>query len=114
MKLSIFLLFLTVFVTGCVDNNTLTQEKNNQLKKFAYANCLMWYFESKGYETKDIRNISGGIVETSNISLDTFQEVALIVKEYQPTIESKHNIDINLLKCFHLESYGKLNKVLEN
>ena len=83
----------------------------NELKKFSYANCLMWYFESKGYDTEDVRSISGGIVETSNISLDKFQEIALIVKEYQPEMETKNNIDINLLKCFYLEESAELNKV---
>ena len=111
MRWLIILLPLIIYLSGCASNNTLVQEKPNELKKFAYANCLMWYLESKGYDTEDVRSISGGIVETSNISLDKFQEIALIVKEYQPEIETKNNIDINLLKCFYLEESAELNKV---
>ena len=111
MRWLIILLPLSIYLSGCAGSNTLVQEKPSELKKFAYANCLMWYFESKGYDTEDVRSISGGIVETSNISLDKFQEIALIVKEYQPEMETKNNIDINLLKCFYLEESAELNKV---
>ncbi|HEY7772828.1 MAG TPA: hypothetical protein VIC26_06590 [Marinagarivorans sp.] len=77
------------------------------------AKSYVWYFESKGYDTEDIRAISGGIVETSDISLDRFQDVALAVKSYSPDIKTKNNVDVNLLKCFHLKDDEKLNKYLE-
>lgn len=112
MKMAPIILLL-LCMSGC----TAFEPKNNKvqvdLAKFAYANCLMWYFEFKGYDTKDIRAISGGIVETSDISIETFQNIALSVKSYNPDIKTKNNIDINLLKCFHLEENEELKKYLE-
>ena len=69
----------------------------------------MGYFESKGYDTSDIRSISGGIVETSNISIERFQEMALLVKKYTPQLETKQNINKELLKCFHLDADIEIN-----
>ena len=113
MQMLVILSILMVFCTGCASSPLIAKEKSNELQKFAYANCLMWYLESKGHDTKDIRAISGGIVETSNISIDRFQQVALIVKEYHPNLKTKNNIDINLLRCFHLEESIELTKALE-
>ena len=112
MKMLITPFVLIVFCTGCASSSLIAKEKSNELEKLAFANCFMWYLKSKGHDTKDIRAISGGIVEKSDVSLERFQEIALIVKEYHPSLETKNNIDLNLLKCFHLEESEKLNKVL--
>jgi len=96
------------FSTGCATTSNPQAIQDASLQKFAYANCLMWYFESKGFDSEDIRAISGGIVETSDISLEVFQEIALTVKDYQPNLQTKHGIDINLLRCFHLDESEKL------
>ena len=106
------LLLFMVVVSGCA---SIAVERNNSsepLAKFAYANCLMWYFESKKYNTEDIRAISGGIVETSKISIDKFQEIALFIKDYNPNLGTKHNIDKNLLRCFNLEKSKELNAII--
>lgn len=103
---------IPLIISGCAGTNALVQEKSNELEKFAYANCFMWYLESKGYNTEDIRSISGGIVETSNVSLDKFQEIALMVKEYEPEVKTKNNIDINILKCFYLGEDEEFIRVL--
>ena len=57
--------FVVATVSGCASSGMEKSNSNESLTKFAYANCLMWYFESKKYNTDDIRAISGGIVETS-------------------------------------------------
>jgi hypothetical protein len=108
----IFFMLIPIIATGCAISNAKVNNEANEKNKFALTNCLMWYMQSKGYDTEDIRSISGGIVETSDISLDEFQKIALLVKEYEPTIQTKQNIDINLLKCFYLEESEELNKIL--
>lgn len=108
------LITLSLLFSGCATNQALLNNEQNELRKFAYANCVMWYLESKGYDTADVRAISGGIVEKSDISLDRFQEIALLVKEYNPDIETKNDIDINILKCFYLEDSAKIRRILNN
>ncbi len=56
------------------------------------------------YDLKDIRAISGGIVELGSYSPQKYQNVAFLVKEYRPSLATKSNIDIDLLKCFKLET----------
>ncbi len=108
-----FLLFLVIaVVTGCASSGITRNSSNKSLTKFAYANCLMWYFESKKYNTDDIRAISGGIVETSNLSIDKFQEIALFIKDYDPNLETKQDIDKKLLRCFNLERSEKLKAII--
>ena len=70
---------------------------------FAKASCFSWYFKKKGYELDDIKSISGGIVELGSHAADKFREVAFLVKDYNPSLSSKNNIDIDLQKCFLME-----------
>ena len=104
--------FVIVIVSGCASSGIERSNSNESLTKFAYANCLMWYFESKKYNTDDIQAISGGIVETSNVSIDKFQEIALFIKNYDPSLETKQDIDKKLLRCFNLERSEKLKAIL--
>lgn len=113
MRLFLSAVIVTVYLSGCATLNSESDQAYDELTKFAYANCLLWYFDSKGYDTEDIRSISGGIVETSGISLEKFQEVALAVKSYTPDIETKNDIDTNLLKCFYLKDNERIKELLE-
>ncbi len=106
------LLLAMVFVSGCASTDVERKNSTESLTKFAYANCLMWYFEYKKYNTDDIRAISGGIVETSSISIDKFQEIALFIKDHNPNLETKHNIDKKLLRCFSLEKSEELKAIM--
>ncbi|WP_417914655.1 hypothetical protein [Candidatus Electronema sp. JM] len=74
-----------------------------ELIDFAKANCFYWYFSKKGYDLKDVRAISGGIVERGTASPEEYERVSLLVKQYRPPLRTKQNIDIDLLKCFTME-----------
>ncbi len=74
-----------------------------ELLDFAKATCFYWYFSKKGYDLKDIRGISGGIVELGSNSAEEYERVSLLVRQYSPPLQTKQNIDIDLLKCFTLE-----------
>jgi hypothetical protein len=95
------------FLLGCstpyetIENGP--QQSFEELLDFAKANCFFWYFKKKGYDLEDIRSISGGIVEMGSYSADRYQQVSLMVRDYFPSIETKQNIDIDLLKCFILD-----------
>jgi hypothetical protein len=94
---------------GCASQNTgielsAAQQSTDELLQFAKANCFFGYFKKKGYELDDIRSISGGIVETGSYSADIYQRVSLLVKDYSPVIQTKQDIDVDLLKCFKLDS----------
>ena len=65
---------------------------------------FFWYFKKKNYDLKDIRAISGGIVETGSFSPEKYQKVSILVKDFSPNIKTKQNIDIDLYKCFKLSS----------
>lgn len=100
-------LLLVAFLFGCssqsANTELSTQQSSNELLQFAKANCFFWYFKKKGYELDDIRSISGGIVEMGSYSADMYQRVSLLVRDYSPAIQSKQNIDVDLLKCFRLD-----------
>lgn len=109
----IAILLLSFLFAGCsIVGKSSSSEDQRNMYKYAQVNCLFWYFSEKGYDTKDIRSISGGIVETSNISIDQFQEIALFMKSYAPEIKSKNNIDPKLARCFQLERSSELNSII--
>ena len=112
MKSLIFCLLILLFVSGCVTTTANKNTPSKILMQFAYANCLMWYLEDNNYDSNDVRAIAGGIVETSDISLDKFQDIALFVKSYDPKLETKQNIDRKLLRCFHLDSSKELKAII--
>ena len=88
-------------------------DRSNKLYKYAYSSCIFWYLKGKKYDTKDIRSISAGIVETSNISLNVFTEISLFIKDYSPEILTKNNIDVNLNRCFYLEDSKELKAIIQ-
>lgn len=103
----ILLAFLIIFLSGCATQNIANKSKSQQspeeLLEFAKTNCFFLYFKKKGYDLKDIGSISGGIVEMGSYSADRYQQVSLLVQNYSPSIRTKQNIDIDLLKCFQLD-----------
>jgi hypothetical protein len=107
-RLSILLIALSLASACTTANNNIKNDnlKSDELLAFAEVNCMFWYFKKMDYDLKDIRAISGGIVEMGSYSADTYQNVALLVKGYTPNLLSKQNIDINLWKCFKLSSDG--------
>lgn len=113
MKTLFLPLFLTIiFLGGCVISDNKDPDMHHLLYKYAQSNCLFWYFTEKGYDTKDLRSISGGIVEKSEVSLDRFQEIALFLKDFSSNLESKNNIDPRLSGCFELESNKELKEII--
>ena len=51
-------------------------------------------------------------LETNDISIDRFTEIALLVKEFDPALKSKQEIDLLLLRCFHLDRNTELKELL--
>lgn len=78
--------------------------QSHELLDFAKANCFFWYFKKMNYDLGDIGAITGGVVERGSYSPEKYREVAFLVKKYKPRLTTKNNIDIDLLKCFNLES----------
>src|SRR5690554_5319492 len=92
-----YLLIVAVFpLVSCAATTDSNPDRTEILYKYAQSSCIFWYLKDKGYDTSDIRAISGGIVEKSDISLDKFQSISFFVKEYTPTILTKNNIDVRL------------------
>ncbi len=102
-----FLFILVTFLFGCASQNANiefnVQQQTDELLQFAKVNCFFWYFKKKGYELDDIRSISGGIVEIGSYSADMYQRISLLVRDYSPVIQTRQDIDIDLLKCFKLD-----------
>ena len=107
------LIFVTLVVTcvSCV-SNPAASSYDSELMKFAYANCMLQYFQGKNYDVADIRNISGGIVELGNHSIDTYAEISQVVKQFSYLVETKNNIDPLLNKCFRLDESDDMELVL--
>ena len=99
-----FSIVLLIFLTSCSDIKPVnSSNSNSELLEFAKVNCMFWYFKKMNYSTKDIRAISGGIVELGTYSAEKYSKVAILVKEYKPNIQTKQNIDIELLKCYQMD-----------
>ncbi|MBB1474119.1 hypothetical protein ACED29_10255 [Shewanella sp. 5S214] len=101
-KLASLLICSALILFGCSEV-IKNKYHADDLLDFAESNCIFWYFKSKDYDLSDIKKITSGIVELSNYSADKFQQTAILVKEYDPEVSSKENIDIELLKCFILK-----------
>ncbi|MGL6161926.1 hypothetical protein [Microbulbifer sp.] len=107
-------LFPVLFVlASCAPSPNSGEGDQEVLYQYAQASCLFWHFKEKGYDTDDIRSITGGIVERSNISAEKFQEISLFVKSYSPQLESKNNISVSLNKCFHLKQSEGLQEIID-
>ncbi|MFV8783009.1 hypothetical protein ACNKU7_11345 [Microbulbifer sp. SA54] len=105
------LLLLAFFLLSSCATAT---DKQKELYEFAQANCLFWYFDEKGYDTKDIRAITGGMVEKSDLPAEKFQAVSIFIKDYSPALASKNNIDPHLLRCFSLSNSAELRALIAN
>jgi len=102
-------LSLTLFLSSCATKYTGAE---NDLIKFAKANCFYWYFKSQDIDTSEIRKITSGVVEMSRFSAEKFQKVSFLVKSYSPDVSTKNNINNDLSKCFSLDSDNNfLNKI---
>lgn len=103
-------------LNGCairdVDRSVTVHSVDNNLRKFAYANCLFWHFSSKDYELESIRAIAGGYVETGNAPPGAYEEIAFFVKNYRIEVDTKQNIDPTLNRCFHLDNVDALNAII--
>ena len=102
MKRFILLPLLLLFLSCSTYNYKVNHNSDDELLRFAEANCFFWYFKKKGYDIEDIGAITGGIVEMGSYSAEKYQQVAFLVKNYKPAVKTKHKIDIDLLKCFYL------------
>jgi len=111
---SVILLIILKFVSSCSQADQATNSNSDELIKFAKVNCLFWYFKKHNYDIKDIREISGGIVEMGSYSAEKYQNLSLLVKKYKPKIQTKQNIDIDLYKCFILESDKEFINTIDN
>lgn len=110
------LLCLTLITFACSvhhDNLSNIQYSDDEMLRFAEVNCLFQYFKKKDYDLKDIRAISGGIVEMGSYSAARYRKVALLVKEYDLEIKSKNDIDPDLQKCFCLRNDAEFVKSIE-
>jgi len=110
----IFVIICTsLFLVACSSIPVTHQNhRAKNLYKYAHSSCLFLYMNSEGYNTNDIRSISAGIVETSNISINVFSEISIFIKNYKPNLDTKNNINIDLNKCFYLEDSKELQDII--
>lgn len=98
---SIIILSIMLSLSSCASKQ---KKDEDALITFAKSNCFLWYFKSQNIDTTEIKKITAGVVEMSSYSAEKFQKVALLVKNYSPNTYTKQNIDIELSKCFSLNS----------
>lgn len=99
------IIFIIASLLTIISCTTIEKSNNNNaLLSFAKSNCFFWYFKSQNIDTGEIGKITSGIVEMSTYSAEKFQKVALLVKEYTPQVSTKQKVDVQLAKCFLLES----------
>ena len=113
MKRFIILPLIFLFFSCSTYNHKVNQNTDDELLRFAEANCFFWYFKKKGYDIEDIGAITGGIVEMGSYSAEKYQKVAFLVKNYKPEVKTKHKIDIDLFKCFCLSEDIEFVKSIE-
>ncbi len=103
MKKHLLIFCGAALLASCVQAAEPQLSPQPELLEFAKANCLLQYFQKKGYDLHDILAISGGIVELGSASPEQYEQVAMLVKNYRPPLKTKQDIDIDLLKCFKME-----------
>jgi hypothetical protein len=107
-----FILFSTL-LAGCATAPAPGQgEAEDNLRDFAMANCLLQYFEKKNWDVTDIRGVTGGYVEMGHSPVETYSQIAETVQAWAPDIRTKHNLDTDLVKCFHLVENTSLEAVI--
>ena len=89
-------------------------ETETNLRDFALANCFSGYLQKKDQDVTDIQGISGGYLETGDSQLEVYMEIADTVEAWKPDIRSKQDMDIDLVKCFHLDENEKLEALIED
>ena len=110
-----FIYFLCIVFCVLSAACTHTQKSNTQqnqvnasaedLKKFALAQCLIRYFEAKGYDPTDLKKISGGIVEITDVSIEELEGLVTRIRTADAQNNTKQNINPLLNQCFHLEKF---------
>lgn len=115
---TLLVVFGTIFITSCATPSSQPAPISpsiieSNLSEFAHANCLYWYFLGKGYDTADIKAVAGGLVETGTAPAEAYEEIALAVKKFRPTVETKQNIDTDLLRCFMLDKNESLQSIID-
>jgi hypothetical protein len=75
---------------------------DQNLVAFSLANCLFWYFQKRGWDVEGIRSISGGYVEMGDKPAEAYERLTEFIRDYRPAIQTKHPVDVELLRCFHL------------
>lgn len=103
LKSYLIILLLGMQLSGCTLNSKMPL-KTDDLLRFAKANCFFWYFQGQGYDIDEIGKITGGIVEMSSYSSEKFSSVAMLVKDYNPSLSSKNHVNVSLSKCFQLDT----------
>jgi hypothetical protein len=94
---------ISITLIACTPN-TLRQAPPDALTQFARSTCTGLYMNSKGFDSQDANNISGGIVEMSDYSADQFAAVYDLINRYKPNLSTKNPIDPLLLRCFTFET----------
>ena len=84
------------------------------LVAFSHANCLFWYFQGQGWDTDGIRGIAGGFVEKGTHAAETYAEIAEFIRGYRPPLQTKEDVDIRLLRCFHLNDSAESRALTRN
>ncbi len=92
---------ISILLLGCGSGGELSRAENDLLR-FAEANCLMQYFAANQVDTSDIKKVTGGIVEKSILAADKFADTASLVAAYEPSMVSKQGASPLLNKCFQL------------
>lgn len=100
VKPILFLLLVFLFSCSSTANENAPDLSKDELLRFAKANCMYWYFKKMKYDTKDIRLVTSGIVEVGSQSAEKYEKIAISMKKYNPSVSTKNNVDVDLLKCF--------------
>ena len=99
-------ILLSILLTSCANakrrQDPVVVPVDQELEKFAKASCIYWFFKKKGYDLDDIEAVTDRMVEIGSYRPATYARIAKLMKEYRPRILSKHNNDVDLLKCFYM------------
>jgi len=114
MGIRVIFFVLIIFLASCtsVHKKETPSEMSNGIK-YSIAYCLSKTYPNSEFSS-DSRHISGSYIQVGSYGIQVYESIRKFVNAYQQKkYVSKHNRNLNIMKCIDLLESNKLKVVIE-